>query len=54
MNRFENPSMNVVLFKTSDTITTSLGTLGDYFAGKDENNTYINEDDYEMSQNPWG
>lgn len=51
MNRFEEPVMKVVRFTSDDVITTSTG--GSYFAGNNDNNSYINEDDYEMSQNPW-
>lgn len=49
MKKFDAPYIQVVKFKTDDILTKS----NTYFAGGDDDNSYINEDNYNYETNPW-
>lgn len=48
MTKFEEPILDVIKFKSEDTILTASYNI----AGSDDN-SYINEDEYNREGNPW-
>lgn len=49
MTKFEEPILEVIKFKSIDTIT----TLSSYSTSGSDDNSYINEDEYNFDSNPW-
>lgn len=48
MIRFEEPAIKIIKFDTPDILTLSF-----YNAFGNDNNSYVNEDNYQMEENPW-